>query len=171
VGISLTVPTNSVADQDAHAGSHIRTNDAKLANAIRVGLDQSATFRDLVNRIERTSGLVHIVSARCVTQTWEARACLNHNIRVNAGFRFLRVHVHPSESGLMLLALIAHELQHAFEVLSDDMIGTPENVEWLYQRIGTKARSGIVETDAALRMQDIVLREARERLGRLPRKR
>lgn len=103
VGIASTL-SPSLAAQDAQAGSHVRTKDAKLATVIREGLDRSATFRDLVDRIDRASGIVHLVSARCVARTWEPRACLDHHIRVSEGFRYLRVHVHPTESGATLLA-------------------------------------------------------------------
>lgn len=151
--------------QDAGARPHVRTEDAKLATVIRKGLEQSATFRDLVNRINRTSGLVYVVSSRCVARAWEPRACLDHRIWASGGYRFLRVHIHPSASGATLLALIAHELQHALEVLSDDTITTLEEVERLYLRIGTTERSGVVETEAALRMQRMVLREARRWRG------
>lgn len=180
VGIAVTLSTPSLAangdpmhtapsshegtGQDRRAGSHVRTEDAALATVIRDGLEQSATFRDLVTRIDRASGFVYVVAARCVARTSEPRACLDHRIRVSGGFRFLQVNVHPSESGATLLALIAHELQHALEVLSDDTITTSEDVQRLYERIGTIERSGIVETGAALRMQRLVLREARASL-------
>ena len=162
--LSLTIVwTSPAAGQGGAAGSHVRADDARLTNALREGVRQSPTFRDLVARLDQTSGLVHLVSSRCLTRVSEPRACLDHNIRVSGGFRFLRVNVHPSESGVTLLALIAHELQHALEILADDSIMTFEDVEKLYERIGTKRRSGTVETEAALCVQDVVLREARSR--------
>lgn len=151
----------AVSRQAARAASHVRTEDAELATVIRAGLEQSATFRDLVTRIDRASGFVYVVSSRCVTRGWEPRACLDHHIRVSGGVRFLQVNVHPSESGARLLALIAHELQHALEVLSDETITTLEDVERLYRRIGEDQGSGIVETAAALRVEGLVFREAR----------
>jgi hypothetical protein len=117
-----------------------------------------------VNRIDRSSGLVYVVSSRCGTRLWEPGACLDHRIRVSGGLRFLRVNVYPGESGGRLVALIAHELQHALEVLSDQTVTTQQDVEKLYEQIGRKRlASGNFETDAAQRVQDAVLREAHER--------
>jgi hypothetical protein len=127
---------------------------------LREGVEQSAAFRELVDRLDRAPGLVYVVSSRCLTRVSQPAACMDHNIRVSGGFRFLRVNIRPGESGPRLLALIAHELQHALEVLSDCAVTTVEDVERLYKRIGTKQRSGTFETEAALRMQDTVYREA-----------
>jgi hypothetical protein len=157
----LTMLSAHTAGQDARPDSHVRADDARLAKAIRDGLVQSRTFRELVARLDQASGLVFLVSSRCVTRVSQPRACLDHNIRVTGGLRFLRVNVHPSESGATLLAVIAHELQHALEILSDETITSLEAVEKLYERIGRKVRSGTVETEAAQAVQDAVYREAR----------
>src|SRR5262245_25920958 len=150
--------------QDAEGGPHVRSEDPQLSNAIRQGLEQSSTFRNLVERLDRLPGIVHVVSSRCGTRLWEPEACLDHRIVVRGGFRFLRVNIYPGESGAKRLALIAHELQHALEVLSDYTITTSEDVERLFEAIGTKRRSGSFETQAALRVQESVYREAQESL-------
>jgi predicted Zn-dependent protease len=81
---------------------------------------------------------------------------------VSGGFRFLRVNIYPGASGERLLALIAHELQHALEVLSDESVTSLAGVQELYQRIGAKRREADnFETEAAQRVQDRVYREAR----------
>ena len=161
--ICLTIPlfaSTRAAAQDWQAGPHVRTEDAGLTKAIREGLEQSPAFLELMTRIDRSPGLVYVVSSRCLTRVSQPSACMDHNIRTSGGFRFLRVNIRPGESGPRLLALIAHELQHALEVLADETVTTLEDVERLYQRIGSKRRSGSFETDAALRMQDTVYREA-----------
>lgn len=157
----LLLSGKPLAGQDAQAGSHVRAEDPQLLKVIREGRDQSPTFRELVEGIDNASGIVHVVYSRCLTRAWQPRACLDHNIRVSAGYRFLRVNIHPGESGATLLGLVAHELQHALEVLADDTVTTSEHVERLYERIGTTRRSGGVETEAALQVQDRVYREAR----------
>jgi hypothetical protein len=159
--------------QDADARPHVRSEDRQLSKAIQQGLEWSPTFRDLVNRLDRSSGIVHVVFSRCGTRLWEPAACLDHRIVVSGSVRYLRVNIYPGESGAKLLALIAHELQHALEVLSNHTIATAEDVEKLFEAIGTKGRSGSFETEAALRVQDAVYREAREwlRLSRAASKR
>jgi hypothetical protein len=152
-----------VATQDPQTGPHVRTEDPQLAKIIRQGLDQSPTFRELVNRIDSLSGFVYVVWSRCGTRHGEPDACLDHRLSVSGGFRFLRVNIYPGASGERLLALIAHELQHALEVLSDDNVTSQEEVEKLYERIGIKGAAGSFETAAAQRVQGAVYREARER--------
>jgi len=148
---------------DPQTGAHVRSEDARLSNVIRQGLDQSPTLRDLVHRIDRLSGFVYVVSSRCGTRGWEPDACLDHRIGISGGFRFLRVNISPGASGERLLALIAHELQHALEVLSDDNVTSQEEVAKLYERIGIKGLAGSFESAAAQRVQGAVYREARER--------
>jgi hypothetical protein len=153
----------TAAAQNDPAAPHVRSEDSKLSKVIREGIDQSPTFRDLIKRLDNLPGLVYVVSSRCGTRLWEPAACLDHRIGVNGEFRFLRVNIHPSESGARrLLPLIAHELQHALEVLSDETVTTPEDIERLYARIGINQRAGTFETDAARRIQRAVYREARE---------
>ena len=66
----------------------------------------------------------------------------------------------PGEPEARQLRLLAHELQHALEVLSDETATSQESVARLYQRIGMR-RSGVgnFETDAALRVQKEVARQ------------
>ena len=157
----LTMLSATAAGQEARGGSHVRADDARLMKAIRDGLVQSRTFQELVDRLDQASGLVFVASSLCLTRGAQPRACLDHNIRITGGRRFLRANIHPTESGAKLLALIAHELQHALEILSDETIRSLEAVQQLYERIGTKVRSGVFETAAAQAVEDAVYREAR----------
>src|ERR1700750_2371651 len=139
VGVDRTAPADGsatsegVVAQDSRRGSHVRTEDRQLSKIIRQGLNQSSTFRELVDRIDRLPGLVYVVWSRCGTRLWEPGACLDHRVAVSGGIRFLRVNIYPGESGERLLALIAHELQHALEVLSDNNATSPEDVVKLYE--------------------------------------
>jgi hypothetical protein len=153
----------SVVVRDPQTGPHVRTEDPRLSKIIRQGQDQSPTFRELVNRIDRLSGFVYVVWSRCGTRQGEPDACLDHRLSVSGGIRFLRVNIYPGASGERLLALIAHELQHALEVLSDDSVTSQEEVEKLYERIGIRGAAGNFETAAAQGVQGAVYREARER--------
>jgi hypothetical protein len=160
----VSAKSEAVVAQDSQTGSHVRTEDPQLSKVIRQGLDLSPTFRELMNRIDSLSGLVYVVWSRCGTRLWEPSACLDHRVAVSGGVRFLRVNIYPGESGERLLALIAHELQHALEVLSDNNATSQKNVAKLYERIGLKRRAADnFETEAAGRVQDAVYREARER--------
>lgn len=156
----MLLPNGARAAQD-DLRPHVRANDRLLSQAIRDGQDQSATFRALLDRIDGLPGLVFLVSSRCGARESELPACLEHRIRTVAGLRFLRINIYPGESGARLIALIAHELEHAAEVLSEDGVTSQHDVEALLARIGRRQRSGSFETEAAQRTQTTVFREVR----------
>jgi len=84
-------------------------------------------------------------------------------VQVRGGYRFLRVNLTPGEAEHRQLPLLAHELQHALEVLSDEAAISLDGVAKLYERIGVRRPGvGIFATDAARRVQDTVYREVRE---------
>src|SRR4051812_43045856 len=101
----LSAKREGVVAQDSRSGSHVRAEDHQLSKVIREGLDQSHTFRELMDRIDSLPGLVYVVWSRCGTRLWEPGACLDHRVTVSGGVRFLRVNIYPGESGERLLAL------------------------------------------------------------------
>ena len=150
------------AAQDAAVGRHVRTDDAKLRGLMTRGDAESPTFRGIVLHIDRLPGLVYVVPSQCGTRS-ELAACLEHSVQVRGGYRFLRVNMTPGEPEHRQLPLLAHELQHALEVLSDESATSLDGVAKLYERIGVRRPgAGVFETDAARRVQDLVNREVRE---------
>ena len=150
------------AAQDAGVGRHVRADDAKLRGLIDRGDTESPTFRGIVLHLDRLPGLVYVVASQCGTRS-ELAACLEHSVQVRGGYRFLRVNLMPGEPEHRQLPLLAHELQHALEVLSDESAISLDGVAKLYERIGVRQPGvGIFETDAARRVQDTVYREVRE---------
>jgi hypothetical protein len=145
--------------QDDPVGPHVRTADAKLRALIARGIAESPTFREIVNQIDRLPGLVHVVASQCGARS-TLSACLDHDVQVRGGYRFLRINMLPGEPEHRQLPLLAHELQHALEVLSDESATSLKGVAELYERFGER-RPGVgnFETTAALRVQDTVYRE------------
>jgi hypothetical protein len=129
------------------------------------GLKQSPTFRELVRQIDQLPGLVYVVPSRCGALSGLS-ACLDHDVKVRGGYRFLRVNVMPGDPAFRQLPLLAHELQHAVEVLSDDSATSQGTVTRLYERIGVPKGLGNFETEAAQRVQETVVGELREAGGR-----
>jgi hypothetical protein len=151
--------------QDPRTGPHVRTDDATLRRLMERGLKQSPTFRELVRQIDQLPGLVYVVPSRCGALSGLS-ACLDHDVKVRGGYRFLRVNVMPGDPAFRQLPLLAHELQHAVEVLSDDSATSQETVTRLYERIGVPKGLGNFETEAAQRVQETVVLELREAGGR-----
>jgi len=150
------------AAQDIPVGPHVRSDDPKLRGLIARGTAESPTFREIVHHINRLPGFVYVVASRCGARP-ALSACLDHNVQLRGGYRFLRVNLLPAEPENRQLPLLAHELQHALEVLSDESAISPEGVAKLYERIGERRPgAGNFETEAARRVQDAVYRELRE---------
>ena len=163
----LSHPVTASA-QDLRRSTHVRSDDPTLLGVIQEGMERSTTFREMVTRIDSLPGLVYIVPSRCGTKS-ALPACLDHNVQTRGGYRLLRVNVMPNESGSHLIALVAHELQHAIEVLSDESATSREAVTEMFRRISSKRSSaGGFETDAALATQGTVFRELRAHRGVRP---
>jgi hypothetical protein len=140
----------------------VRAEDPKLRALIARGAAESPTFREIVDRIDRLPGLVHVVASQCGALS-ALSACLDHDVHTRGGYRFLRINILPGEAEHRQLPLLAHELQHALEILSDSSATSLESVEKLYERIGTRQPGvGNFETDAARRVQDTVYQEIRK---------
>jgi hypothetical protein len=155
------LPAAPALGQTSAAGPHVRTDDPQLRKLISRGLTESPTFLEIVSQIDQLSGLVFVVASQCGKLS-ELSACLDHDVRERGGFRYLRVNMLPGEPEARQLPLLAHELQHALEVLSDESATSQENVAKLYERIGRRLPGvGNFETDAALRVQKAVVREMR----------
>lgn len=142
------------------AGSvhRIRTDNALLRELVRDARERSATFRRLTDEIQATDGIVYLERMKCGRHV---RACLAHAVTVVGPNRVLRVMVSPTELGIDAIALMAHELRHAMEVLSDPTVRSRPAMFFLYQRIGSW-RGSAFETEAAIATELAVRREMRE---------
>jgi predicted transcriptional regulator len=72
--------------------------------------------------------------------------------------RVLNIVVAP-ESGDRSMITLAHELQHAIEVLEADDVTTETAVDRLFERIGARVGASIMETRSAVDVQRVVARE------------
>src|SRR5262245_38746631 len=118
----------------------LRPLDCRLATAIAGGLTRSATFRQLVERVGALNGIVYIHLKPYVNpQTRrELDGGLSHAVTTAGAFRLLHVMVGATQ-GDRPIAILAHELQHAIEVLEAPDVSTENAVDELFERIGTHA--------------------------------
>src|SRR5262245_28297837 len=98
--------------------SQLRPLDCRLAAVIADGLTRSATFRQLVERVGALNGIVFIHLKPYVNpQTRrELDGGMSHAVTTAGAFRLLHVMVGATQ-GDRPIAILAHELQHAIEVL------------------------------------------------------
>jgi hypothetical protein len=138
---------------------HIRTTTCDMMRAIALGMSDSPNFRRLVDRVAELRGIVYL-TAKQVVQSQTRRVIdgtLQHRVTVAGSHRLLYVTVTPY-SGSRPVPIIAHELQHAIEVLESDATSGPE-IDDLYDRIGMHTGASTVETAAALAVQSAVAKE------------
>ena len=116
---------------------------------------RSATFRHLVKAIEATDGIVYVEEGDC---RHSVRACLPPLVTAGTGFRILRVLVDARQEDWDVMSDIAHELQHALEILSEPNVRTNDAVFFLYSKTSADSRDRF-ETEAAGQMEVAVRKE------------
>ena len=135
----------------------VRSTNQTIRAALDRGAADSPSFRGLVARLESGDGLVFIEPGNC---RWAAQACLWSTVTVAGPLRVLRVTVNlKAETGCRLGGVIAHELQHAVEVLSDPNVRSNAAMVDFLQREAKTGSSVVFETDAALTIGAEVERE------------
>jgi hypothetical protein len=158
LALVLSLWPTSLLSADWRDLPRLRSVNAVIARLIAQADRQSITFHRLLDDIARTDGLVYVDAARC---GHGVRACLPHSIIRSGPFRLLRIFIDPHDtrtaSDAHLIGVIAHELQHALEILSNPAITDDASLYMSYHR-ETPAR-GVFETAAAILAGDRVTRE------------
>lgn len=140
--------------------TRVRAADDEFRSLIREGDARSATFRAMVDEIQASNAVVMIQFGLCAKG--QVRSCVSH-VGGSAHTRTIRILISPRTTHDRLIATIAHELQHALEIIRQPDITTNDQVLSLYRRIGTgtcaEGRSDRCETEAALAVEKQVLKE------------
>lgn len=98
----------------------IRSLDPSVQALLRDGYRRSPTLQRLAQEVAGTDGIVYFQAGDCPVRT--LRACLLHTILDAGDFRYLWIRIKPDEPPDEMVASVAHELQHALEVLSQTWI-------------------------------------------------
>jgi len=123
-------------------------------------------FSRLVDRIEELQGIVYIEPAVGLSSDGMG-GCLLFIVGGSRNDRYLRILIDRNASTDRLIIVIAHELQHALEVLEDPHVVDSSTMESLFDRIGIQGQSahGVLrhmETAAAQRVSSAVSKELRQ---------
>jgi hypothetical protein len=111
----------------------LRPQDARLEKVLKEGAARSTTFKALVDRIEASNVIVYVAlnpimkSSLSGMLTWMTRA---------GEYRYVRASIRPDLTFDQMIATIAHELQHAVEVIEDETVVDEKTLVELYRRIG-----------------------------------
>ena len=136
----------------------LRSGNPVIARLIAKADQQSVTFHGLLEGIARTDGIVYIETGLC---GHGVRACVPHSIAVSGPFRLLRILIdshYTKRSDADLAGVIAHELQHALEILANPKITNGAAMFDFYNNRETPT-GGAFETVAAIRIGDRVAGE------------
>jgi hypothetical protein len=141
--------------------TRVRTLDAHVGHLLAIGYRRSATFRRLVDALERSDVIVH-VERRAIASD----QAFMHFVTHAGGSRYLRITLDTELSADAGVALLGHELQHASEVANAAWVVDLETYHELYRAIGHASCSGprrCFDTIGAVDAGRRVLVELRER--------
>ena len=139
--------TMAATEAYLQADSRVRTSSPELVVLLREGVEGSPTFQRLIKSIDATDGLVYIEPGHCGVNG--IHACLVHRVTVAGPSRILRILVDVRRPDSNLTGAIAHELQHAVEVLGNPTITTDLAITRFYFHRGVYV-NGVYETHAAI---------------------
>lgn len=159
VFVTLSAPAAAAPAEAKAGGPRVRPQDARITALLQEGVLRSSSLRTLVDRIESSNvyvyvGLDHLMKSYLAGRlTWMGQA---HE------FRYLRAAINFDLSADQVIATLAHELQHAVEVIDDRSVVDERSLVALYRRIGKPSRPELNsgwETAAAQAMGYQVRRE------------
>lgn len=141
------------------SGRHIRATDARILSLIETGLSESATFRRLVTILNASDVIVYVEPKQMRNVLG---GYLSHNIATGGDYRYLRIAVETQGSRRRLVALLAHELQHAVEVAQTPTARDAVSLEQAFSQLAVAFGCGSTtcyETQAAKDLEHIVSAE------------
>ena len=104
-----------------------------LKTAIATALEGSPTFRSIVERIDGSDVIVHMTCGYFKSATMAGRTMLSS---AGPDVRYVRVQILCDQSPQALMAIVAHELQHAAEIASARAVIDDNSFGRLYRKIG-----------------------------------
>lgn len=147
----------SIANGD-DALRHIRFKNDRIAEVMRFAIQRSPAFRRLVTTIEASNSVVYIEEGVC--HQADLAACIR--LLPAGDSRYLQIRIKPREGLIVVAQHLAHELQHAVEILDRADIADDAGIDNLYRDIGypTCTRDhNCWETSGARAMEDAVRHE------------
>jgi hypothetical protein len=136
----------------------IRSEDPRVRDAFAFGVARSASFRDLVRRVEARDVIVYIEMDQQLRGRLAGR--MRWVISTKAA-RYVRVSINPELTGFHFVATLAHELQHVVEVGDAPTVIDEPSLSAFYRHVGSerRARSEAWDTDAAKLAGEVVRKE------------
>jgi hypothetical protein len=138
VAMLAGVVTSAAIASERTGGPRLRPQDPRITQVLQEGISRSETFRALVNRIDASNVIVYVAvdpmlrSSLAGALTWMSRA---------GEYRYLRASISIEQTFDQTIASVAHELQHAVEVIEDESVVDERSLTALYKRIGEPSKA------------------------------
>ena len=162
LSVGMSAQQRSQQGQPSPIGT-VRVLTGELAHLMEVGYEKSPTFRSIVDHLAGTSVIVYVQLSDSLPSGTNGVLSLT---AAAAGFRYLRVRLRVGSDSKTMVALLAHELQHALEIGHAPQVVDVDTLRDLYRTIGvpTCEESGreCYDTELAQRTGQLVLDEIGE---------
>ena len=154
VALSCLPSAAPAAQDDQLRLTRLKPADAEMRRLVLDGYSRSAVFAELVDELQLSNAIVVVQFGSCANG--RIRSCVS-NVDGDLRQRHIRIKVNTRTTDDRLIARIAHELQHAIEIVREPSAFNAKQTLALYRRLATgKCREGLsdaCETDAALRAE------------------
>jgi hypothetical protein len=142
----------SVSGEDRDVGTRIMAADPSVRELLREGSVRSETLRALINVIEESRWRVFIQRGPCPARA--LTSCLLHFTGIFEGEPYLRILITVAGRHRdQVIASLAHEIQHAVEVVQAPEVVDVATLRTMFRRIGVVRVSNslvtVYETRAA----------------------
>ena len=127
-------------------GPRVRGATPKMERLIQTGIQRSATFAALISSLNKTDVIVYVQETRDLPPGVDGQLAITTG---RSPQRYLRAQVLAGLGTTEMIAVIAHELQHAIEVAEHHEVRDSHSLANLYRRIGLEPDRGRYDTQAA----------------------
>jgi hypothetical protein len=138
----------------------VRGGEPEIRRLLQEAALRSTTMLHLIEEIQRSNAIVLVTYGQCAKGQF--RSCVT-GVQGDRQQRAIRILIDTRANELHLMATIAHELQHAVEIVRDPSAVDRASTMALYRRIAVgKCRDGLsdrCETDLARATERTVLEE------------
>ena len=146
IALGLTAHIHADGPLVTNLTARVRPVHKRVQALLATGMERSATFRQLVRRIESSDVIVYV----------ETRPDLRDGVGASMRFmacsatdRFVRVQLNGTYNAQTLVALLGHELQHVVEVAEHAEVRSSEDLRELYRRTGLRTGTDTFDSEAA----------------------
>lgn len=116
----------------------LRPYDGRVAQVLLDGIQRSSTFRAITDALEQRDVIVYFEMQPALGRGLAGTMIF---LAATPSYRYVRVSLNPMLPNEILIATLAHELQHALEVALDPSIVDEPTLEAYYRRHGIHMRA------------------------------